>query len=124
VPVAAVVAYVQSAEHSSHDPDHALQQLDLLYLDEPAPTAHAEPGRVSVLLFCAACEEPQVDGAAVVRVTDPQSAAAYGLLRRSGRVGPGYALVDARGHVRYRTYDPDPASHLKELQPLLDAVQP
>ena len=39
VPVVGVATYVQSPAHSLHDPDHALQQLDLLYLDEPAPGA-------------------------------------------------------------------------------------
>jgi hypothetical protein len=126
VPVAGVVAYVQSPAHSRHDPDHALQQLDLLYLDEPAPDAArlgVTPGRVTLLLFCGTCEEPKVRGAEVRRVTDPEVAADYALRRRRGAVGPGYALVDGRGHVRYRTYDPEPAEHLREVQPLVDALR-
>ncbi len=121
-----MLAYVQSPAHARHDPDHALQQLDLLYLDEPAPGAAQlglAPGRVTLLLFCGTCEEPQLDGADVRRVTDPELAADYALRRRSGRVGPGYALVDGRGRVRYRTYDPRPAEHLREVQPLVDALR-
>ena len=36
---------------------------------------------------------------------------------------PGYALVDAAGHVRYRTYDPGYGGHAAEQSVLLDTLQ-
>lgn len=52
-----VAVYLRSSAHVLHSPDHHLQQLDLLYLDQPAP--HAEElgvhtGRVTLLLIGAA----------------------------------------------------------------------
>lgn len=126
VAAAGVAVYLTSPAHAVHDPQHALQQLDAFSLDEPAPGL----GRLgltsgpAVLLFCEACPAPAVRGASVVRTTDRELARAYSLIGAGGRVGPGYALVDGRGRVRYRTFDPAPAEHLQELQPLVDALAP
>lgn len=121
VPVAGVVAYWQSPSHSRHDRVHALQQLDLLYLDQPAPGAAElglRPGRVAVVVVCPrACVLPEVARAQVVRTTDPALARAYAL---SGRRG--YALVDRRLRVRYRTVDPGVSDHRREIQLLVDAL--
>jgi hypothetical protein len=107
-------------------PVPGLRQLDLLYLDQPAPGLDrlgVEPGRPAVILFCrSACAEPSVTGAQVVHSGDPELAAQYALLTSSGRVGPGYALVDPAGQLRYRTFDPAPAEHAEEIQILIDAL--
>ena len=120
-----VLAYLGSAEHASHDPFHALQQLDAFYLDEPAPGRDelaVEPGRPAVVFFCAAaCEPPEVDGAQVVTSSSPRLARAYGLLTDDGRVGTGYALIDSAGRVRYRTFDP--GLQRPEIQVLVDALR-
>jgi hypothetical protein len=119
-----LVVLLSSDDHQLHDPVHALQQLDLLYLDEPAPAYDRlgfERGRPALLVVCRACDAPPVRGEVVV-TDDIAIASAYALATRSGRVGPGYAVIDARGHVRYRTFDPRPALHAREIQVLLDAV--
>jgi hypothetical protein len=119
-----LVVLLSSDDHQLHDPVHALQQLDLLYLDEPAPAYQRlgfERGRPALLVVCRACDAPPVR-AQVVVTDDIEIASAYALATRSGRIGPGYAVIDARGHVRYRTFDPRPALHAREIQVLLDAV--
>jgi hypothetical protein len=132
--VAGIVAVVVSAGAALYlaSPDAevapitGLRQLDLLYLDEPAPALDrlgVEPGRPAVVLFCdPACGSPNIAGAQVVHSSDPDLAARYALLTARGRVGPGYALVDATGRLRYRTFDPAPAAHAEEIQILVDAV--
>ena len=122
--VAGVGVYLSSPAHERHDPNHALQQLDLLYLDEPAPGLRQlgiEPGRPAVVVFCpSACALPELD-AQVVRSTDAALAAHYALVD-AGRVGPGYALIDGRGHVRYRTFDPGLAEHDTEIRILVEGM--
>ncbi len=107
-------------------PFPALQQLDLLYLDEPAPAYDAlgfSPGEPGLLLVCPdACPAPAVD-AQVRRSGDPAVARAYGLLTSDGRVGPGYALIDGEGHVRYRTFDAQAAAHGEEIAVLLGGLR-
>ena len=71
---------------------------------------------------CEDCQAPDVE--AQVRVTDdPDVARRYGLLTAEGRIGPGYAVVDATGTLRYRTFDPAPAAHAEEITVLLDAAR-
>lgn len=61
---------------------------------------------------------------AQVRVTaDPGIARAYGLRRPDGGIGPGYAIVDPSGRVRYRTYDPGVGEHGEEIAILLHGVR-
>lgn len=121
-----VALYLTSPAHELHDPNHALQQLDLLYLDQPAPGLKhlpVEPARPSVLVFCenAGCPLPQLEKAQVVRVTDPRLAARYALTA-DGQVGPGYALIDDDGQVRYRTFDPGLAQHQPEIRTLVNGL--
>ncbi len=108
------------------DPTRGLQQLDLLYLDEPAPgydELGLARGRPALLLVCQGCPQPAVD-AQVASSADPAVAREYGLLTADGRIGPGYALIDERGRVRYRTFDADPAAHTAEIEVLLEAMVP
>ncbi len=120
---AGVAAYLTSPAHDLHDPHHGLQQLDMLYLDEPAPGLDrlgVEPGRPAVLVFCpGACPLPQLRNAQVIRSTDAQLAQQYALRTAVGLVGPGYALVDDSGRLRYRTFDPGLAQHEPEIQALV-----
>lgn len=118
LPALGVGAYLASDAHARHDPRHGLQQLDLLFLDEPAPGVRAT-GRPLLLVFCDGCDLPDVDGADVQRRDDPALARRYGL-GAPGR--PGYALVDASGNVRYRTYDPHLGTHETEIQTLVDGL--
>lgn len=120
---AGVLVYLASEGHIRHDPMHALQQLDLLYLDEPAP-GYAElglrAGQPAVVVFCPdACRLPELNGAQVVRSGDMGLAGRYAL-GGDGRVG--FVLVDRDGDVRYRSYDPAPHEHVAELQTLVDAL--
>lgn len=118
LPALGVGLYLSSDSHAGHDPRHGLQQLDLLYLDEPAPGV-AATGRPQLLVFCDGCRLPAVEGADVRLLDDPELARQYGL-GAPGRSG--YALVDSRGRVRYRTYDPQPGTHETEIQTLVDGL--
>lgn len=53
---------------------------------------------------------------------DIRAARAYGLAADDGRLGPGYALVDSRGRLRYRTFDPSLQDHAREIAILLAAL--
>jgi len=110
-------------------PVPALQQLDLLYLDEPAPLLDrlgVEAGWPAAVVVCEACAPPDVEGAGQVVVTDDEAVArAYALARPSPggvQVGPGYAVVDSGGRVRYRTFDPALSDHGEEVRRLLEGV--
>lgn len=125
VATAGVAAYLGSEGHSRHDPNHALQQLDAAYLDEPAPAYRElglQRGRPALVVFCEECRPPDVE--AQVHLSDDRSLARrYGLVTEIGRLGPGYAVIDGTGNVRYRTFDPGLSDHEKEIEILLDAVR-
>lgn len=121
---AGLLLYVASAAHGSHDPFHALQQLDLLYLDEAVPALDRldlPPNERAVIVVCQDCQAPPLR-AEVVLTDDEDVARALGLHRANGEIGPGYALVDDRGRVRYRTFDPGLAGHEAEIRVLLEAL--
>lgn len=101
-----------------------LTQLDMLYLDEPAPlpdVVGVTPGRPLLIVVCAACAAPDA-GVPTTVTDDPAVAEAYALRTADGRVGPGYALVDGAGRVRYRTFDPGLAEHGEEIRVLVEAL--
>lgn len=120
----ALGVYLASPSARMRDPIVGLQQLDLFYLDQPAPLAdrlNLARGRPTVLVICDDCRRPGLDAA--VRMTDrPEVARAYGLLTASGRVGPGYAIVDGSRRLRYRTFDTEPAAHRDEIAVLVQAL--
>ena len=126
VVVLGVGAYLTSDAHRLHDPNQALQQLDAFYLDEPAPDYRRlglRPGTPALLVFCTDCRPPS-RLAAQVRVIDSAALARrYALLRNSGRLGPGYAVIDTRGRVRYRTFDPGLGAHRQEIETLLERAR-
>lgn len=122
-----VGTYLSSSAHELHDPNHGLQQLDLLYLNEPAPGLQrlpVTPDAPVVLVFCATddCPLPVLETAQVVPSTNPVLAARYALRGEDGRVGPGYVLIDASGRVRYRTFDPGLAEHETEIRILVEDI--
>ena len=64
-------------------------------------------------------------GAAAAVVADPEGerAEAYGMrLPRDGGPPVGYAVVDARGDIRYRTLDPAVAERLDEVTTMVAAL--
>lgn len=119
-----IALYLNSASHELHDPVHALQQFDAFYLDEAAPSLDelgVQRGDPTVVFFCdSACGVPIVEGIDIRRSSSAELASQYALVTDEGRVGPGYALIDSRGRLRYRTFDP--GLHQAEIQVLADAL--
>lgn len=124
ISAAGIALYLTSPSHALHDPVHALQQFDAFYLDEPAPALDAlgvQPGEPAVVFFCdSPCDVPTVEGVEVKRSSSARLARQYALVTDEGRIGPGYALIDSRGRLRYRTFDP--GLHQAEIQVLADAL--
>jgi hypothetical protein len=79
-------------------------------------------GRRSYCSATPAAPLPDVSDAQVVHSDDPRIAAQYALLTAEGRGGPGYAVVNSAGQLRYRTFDPAPGEHAAEIQILIDAL--
>lgn len=126
--------------------------LDLGPLPVAAPTLSdgvPAPGEPTVVFFagsqaaelCAELPDADLDDVAVVvvaadadaRACGPgvvvpetsgrKAAEAFGLpSRRDGGVPVGYAIVDAKGQVRYRTLDPSVAGLLDEVVTMVDAL--
>jgi hypothetical protein len=123
-----LLAWASSDSYRLHDPVRGLQQLDMFFLDEPAPLA-AElgitMGRPALVVVCRSCSPPalEMSDATVVVSDDESVAAAYGLLTVHGRMGPGYAVVDARGRVRTRTFDAHLERHAPEIRTLVEAAR-
>ena len=124
VVVLGLVLFVESPQHREQDPDQGLQQLDLFYLDELAPgpvTSLLQSGRVNVVVVCESCTGPKLSDAHVAVSNDVGVAEALALRRADGRIGPGYAIVDRRGRLRYRTFDRAVDDHRKEIEILVGA---
>lgn len=63
------------------------------------------------------------DGVEVVQGSVSRAAGAFGLARpRDGKAPLGYAVVDARGMIRYRTLDPGTPTLLAEVDTMLAAL--
>ena len=108
-------------------PDHGLQQIGLLMLDERVPGVEAVEGRPTMVVAAGQCagelRQPQRDDGYPVRLSrDPELARRLALPRAATGCEPGYVLVSADGRVRYRTYDAGWASHAFEQGVLLDAI--
>lgn len=102
-----------------------LQRIDLLYLNEPAPSLDRfDVANVkAVIVFCESCQLPIINGAKVIRNDDPEIADQYALKRTNGQIGPGYAVIDSRGFVRYRTYDTAIHEHAREINRLVAGLK-
>lgn len=133
--VAALVAGWFATGHTSA-PDHGLQQVDALTLHQRVPGAAAVGGRPTLLVAPSLCPAqadlllrrrgtpaglPPTFGVAVLH--DPVVVKALALDRSLTRCLPGYALVDAAGYVRYRSYDPGLGTHADEQRVLLEALR-
>jgi hypothetical protein len=104
-------------------PDAGLVQLDVLSLSEPVAGVAAVDGRPTmVVLTCPELvpDRRTLDPAyGLVVSTDPALARSLAL-PRAPQCQPGYVLLDAASHVRYRTYDPSWLDHAFEQEVLLE----
>lgn len=102
-----------------------LQRIDLLYLNEPAPNLEKLKlkGTKAVIIFCASCRKPTVKGAKVIISNNPTVASHYALRRENGQIGPGYAVIDTRGYLRYRTFDNAINEHTREINRLVAGIK-
>jgi hypothetical protein len=104
-------------------PDAGLVQLDVLSLSEPVAGVEAVDGRPTMVVLT--CPELVPDRRTLDPVyglvvsTDPAIAARLAL-PRAPQCQPGYVLLDAASHVRYRTYDPSWLDHAFEQEVLLE----
>ena len=129
-----VIAWFATGHASA--PDGGLQQLDMLLLHERVPgltvsqpTMIISAGSCPAEARAAAVRHGRSDGLPLrygLRLLDPVRDAALvralALGRSLTRCQPGYALVDAAGFVRYRTYDAQLAEHADEQRVLLGAM--
>jgi hypothetical protein len=111
---------------SVREPSCHLPRPDLLFLGEPAPGLDeltVDPGRAVVIVFGAQdCVLPLIAGAQLVRCSDPALAGRYAMTTSTGRIGPGYAVVDAAGQLRYLTHDFAPGERGERIQRLINAL--
>lgn len=111
---------------SVREPNLHLPQPDLFFLDEPAPGLDeitVDPDRPVVVVFGARdCVLPLIAGAQLVRCSDPVLAWRYAMTTSTGRIGPGYAVVDAAGQLRYLTHDVAPGERGERIQRLINAL--
>lgn len=114
------------AGNKARAPATDLPALDVLFIDEPAPGLDElaiDLGRPVVIIFGADdCVVPQISGAQLVRCAEPALAARYAMTTSTGRVGPGYAVVDAAGQLRYLTHDFAPGDRGERIQRLVNAL--
>lgn len=99
---------------------------DMLFIDEPAPGLDqlaVDPGRAAVIVFGARdCVLPLIAGAQLVCCSDPALASHYAMTASAGRIGPGYAVVDAAGQLRYLTHDAALGLRSERIQILVNAL--
>ncbi len=115
-----------AAEVTSVTATTGRRRLDMLFLHEPAPGLEQlalRPGHPAVVVFSAnPCDLPQVIGAQLVRCADLNLALEYALATSTGQIGPGYAVIDTAGQLRYLTHDPAPGEHSAQIQMIIDAL--
>ena len=134
VVTALVIAWFATGHSSA--PDGGLQQLDVLSLHErlpgltvTQPTMIISAGSCPAQAKTAVARHGRSEGLPLrygLRLLDPVGDAALvralALGRSLAHCQPGYALVDAAGFVRYRTYDAQLADHADEQRVLLGAI--
>ncbi len=98
----------------------------MLFMDEPAPGLDrlaVGRGRAVVIVFDTEdCALPLIAGAQLVRCSDPAVASRYAMTTSTGRIGPGYAMVDAAGQLRFLTHDVAPGQRCERIQILVNAL--
>ncbi len=57
-----------------------------------------------------------------MRCSDPAVASRYTMTTSTGRIGPGYAVVDPAGRLRYLTHDGTPGERSERIQILILAL--
>lgn len=129
--VALVVGWFATGHASA--PDHGLQQIDLLMLDERVPGVEPVGDRATMVVAAGQCPLPPPrdvevldevgERYPVVVTTDPDLARRLALPRAATGCEPGYVLVSPDGRVRYRTYDPGWPDHGFEQSVLLGAIE-
>lgn len=94
-----------------------LQRLALLNLDQPAPGLEGLKLKSlpAVIVFCEDCILPKEIDAQLIKSTDRALAKQYGLISRTGEIGPGYVIIDGKGQVRYATLDAELHKHAGEI---------
>ena len=119
----------------SYAPDQGLQQVDVLSLHEKVPGIEPADGKPTLLASGGQCQQQgqmaharygRPDGLPTtygLTTLDAEQTRAVGLGRALTSCAPGYALIDARGYVRYRTYDPGFGGHADEQRVLLGAIR-
>jgi len=111
---------------SVRDPSSHFPRPHVLFMDEPAPgldQLRVGSGRAVVIVFGAQdCVLPLIAGAQLVRCSDPALAWCYAMTTGAGRIGPGYAVVDAAGQLRYLTHDGAPGGWSERIQLLVLAL--
>lgn len=98
---------------------------DILFMDEPAPGLDqlaVAPGRPVVIVFGAEEVLPRIATAQLVRCLDPALAWRYAMTTSTGRIGPGYAVIDAAGRMRYLAHDLAPGQWCHRIQRLVNAL--
>lgn len=120
------MAQPPGAGTSVREPSLHLPQPDLFFVDEPAPGLDqlaVDSGRAVVIVFGAQdCVLPLIAGAQLVRCSDPALAWRYAMTTSTGRIGPGYAVIDAAGQLRYLTHDFAPGERGERIQRLINAL--
>jgi hypothetical protein len=120
------VSYLASSD-SDVAPIAGLRQLDLLYLDEPAPGLDrlgVEPGRPAVILFCdAACEPRTSPARRLCTAAIPTWPPATPCSPQPGGSVPATRSSTVRGSCATAPSIPPPGAHAEEIQILVDAVR-
>ncbi len=136
--IAAVAAYATAAPLV---PDSGLEQIDLVSLHQRVPGVGAVAGKPTLYLAPGLTTDPKCAAAlsrylrsrdtptglpnrfGLVVIADGTVVRRLALPRAAAGCHPGYALVDGRGFVRYRTYDGGYPDHTGEQAILLDALR-
>ena len=136
----AVLAVIGYAATNPLTPDHGLQQIDALTINDTVPIISATVTKPTLILFTSdsdtKCAAQLAHYRSVyragrglhqrydIRVSQDETLASEVALPEALRgCNPGYALFDAHGHIRYRTYDPQYDRHSDEQNILMENLE-
>lgn len=122
---AATLHYLRFVQPSQNVGPLALQRLTLLNLDQPAPGLESLKLKTlpAVIVFCESCELPDKVDFQLIQSSNKDLARQYGLISKSGEVGPGYIVVDRDGQVRYATFDTELHKHAGEINRIVRGTE-